>query len=205
MTEQLSVCLIGHSFVRRLEQYMEDFSDLRNFSLDSGQFRVFVRARDDMRLADLTRSSAYLCFPVVPDMCFLHIGEDDLYQYDSDMLSQEIVSLASYLREGVGIRCVLVSQLLRRRPTVVPPGYNDRIIEVNINLQRELENREGIYFWRHRGFWKTLDFLCADGVHLGCPRRGAFVKPSPMGKYWYSIRAAIRHQWAEFRPGSLQS
>lgn len=194
----LSVCLIGHSFVTRLQRYMQTNSQLRNLKLDSDYFNVFTCSRGGLRVAQLP---AFVSLSTTPHMCFIQIGENDLLRCDVNKLTTDILSFASYLHEGVGIPIVIVGQLLRRQPWASSRDFNVKIVEANLLLKAQCSKHEGIYFWHHRGFWSDLNFLCHDGVHLQCPRSSVHVvTSSPMHKYWRSIRSAILHFKPKLRP-----
>lgn len=75
----LSVCLIGHSFVPRLQRFMQTNSQLGNLKLDSDYFNEFTCARWGLRVAQLP---AFVSFPTKPHMCLIQIGENDLLRSD---------------------------------------------------------------------------------------------------------------------------
>ena len=61
------------------------------------------------------------------------------------------------------------------------------MVAVNIKIGECLNNIEGAYFWHHRGFWDSFNFLVRDGVHIlndGSDRR-------QMKKYLQSIKSAV--------------
>ena len=61
---------------------------------------------------------------------------------------------------------MIIGQLLRRQPWTSAEGYNDNVVTVNKNLEARLAGCNNIHFWKHRGFWNSLDVLAEDGVHL---------------------------------------
>jgi hypothetical protein len=194
----IQVALIGHSFIARLDNYMRSHSNLRNMNLQSDKFSVIVRARGGLRTCHLARSSSMLAFDTIPDLCFLQLGENDIRNLAVEHVIRNILSIASFLRDGIGIRSVVIGQLLRRQPWASSPDFNDKVIQINIQLQQRIVSHTGIHFWRHRGFWSNLSFLGADGVHLRCPRE--MCRSSPMHKFWRNIRSAIIHHGARLRP-----
>ena len=66
-------------------------------------------------------------------------------------------------RDGVGVRTVIVGQLLRRQPC---NNFNEDIVRVNTLLKEEMDTLDGAYFWPHRGFWADLSYEGRDGVHI---------------------------------------
>lgn len=102
-------------------------------------------------------------------LVFLDIGSNDLCDVSAspEKFVNDLLSYAMYLYEGLGVRTVVVGQLLPRR--VLPdPLYNDRVVQVNKILQSRIYSTSlPIVFWRHRGLWKSdKDVYCMDGVHL---------------------------------------
>ncbi|XP_062572922.1 uncharacterized protein LOC134234884 [Saccostrea cucullata] len=189
--KRLSVCIIGHSFVSRLQRYMDSNSSLMNLNLDSDNFNVWVCARGGLRVSQL---KDFIKFKNKPHVCFIQIGENDILRYEMEKLSTDILSIASYLHEGMDIPVVIVGQLLRRQPWASSSDFNAKIVAANNFLKAGCSDLEGVHFWHHRGFWSDLNFLCYDGVHLQCPGSPVHVvSSSPMHRYWRSIRSAILH------------
>ena len=196
----LSVCLIGHSFITRLERYMQSNIHLRNLNLDRDLFFVSTRARGGLHVSQIGIAD-FLSFTNVPDMCFIQIGENDIGRFDCSRLSRDILSLAAFIHEGVGISCVIIGQLLRRQPWASSRDFNRKVVTINQLLKDGCSSLDGVHFWRHRGFWADFNFLCRDGVHLRCPRPSVHVvSSSPMHRYWRSVRSAILHYKRLFRP-----
>lgn len=61
---------------------------------------------------------------------------------------------------------MIIGQLFRRQPWTSVEGYNGNVVTINKNLEARLAECNNIHFWKHRGFWNSLDFLAEDGVHL---------------------------------------
>ncbi|XP_062594564.1 uncharacterized protein LOC134255982 [Saccostrea cucullata] len=188
----LRICLLGHSFVTRLRRYMDSHPDLMNLKLHQDFYSVSVRARGGLRISSVARSRDFLTFDMLPHVCFMQIGENDILLHTNEMIVRDILSLASYLHSGIGIQTVIVGQLLRRQPWASSPDFNERIIAINVMLREQCSNISGVHFWPHRGFWTDLTFLCQDGVHLRCPSQSSHVvTTSPMHRFWRSVRSAI--------------
>ena len=151
-----------------------------------------------MRISQLVQSSEFLSFDIRPDLCFLQIGENDIFSSDEQSIARNILSLASYLHEGMGISYVIIGQLFCRQPWASSSDFNSRIVRVNNLLKEGSAALPGVLFWHYRGFWNSMNFLCPDGVHLQSP--GGVVVSSPMHKFWRSIRSAVLHIGANSRP-----
>ena len=179
----LAVCLLGHSYIRRLNDFMNSSSDLYNLRLDRDSYIVTTKFRGGLQVQQLASIA--------------HFGRDvpggnDIGSFTDDKIVSDMLSFSEYLLHGVGVQMVIIGQLLRRSPRVVPPGYNDSVIYINRQLERRTRHRDGVALWEHRGIWMDFTHLDHDGVHLFNPRRRTRRNPpSPMKKYWRNIRNAI--------------
>lgn len=176
-----SVCLLGHSFIRRLDHYMQQqyYSNLRLFS---NQFYVFARAQGGLTVKKLIHQRPDLYDFGYVDILYLQIGGNDLSHQSASKTATDIVSFANFLCQYAGI--VIIGQLLFRHPDKVGEHYNQRVIECNRLIQDLIKDNNQIIFWHHRGFWRSLDFLHPDGTHLNA---------GGMRKYHRSIRQAVLH------------
>uniref|UniRef100_A0A8W8KZD8 Uncharacterized protein n=1 Tax=Magallana gigas TaxID=29159 RepID=A0A8W8KZD8_MAGGI len=150
----LNVCVIGHSYIRRLRDYcMQTETD--NLNLDPKVFKI---------------------------------GENDICEStNSDKLARDIISVGQSLRDGVGVKLVIICQLFRRMQFASCQNFNVFVVQTNEHLKRFAEPLGGIYFWGHRGFWKDFHYLGPDGVHLLCTP----AEDQPMRKFRRSIRNAV--------------
>jgi hypothetical protein len=76
------------------------------------------------------------------------------------------VSYANFLIHGVGVKTVIIGQLLPRDPRKSPVGYNAEVMRINNHIAQLAATYNDVHFWRHRGFWDSLSYLGRDGVHL---------------------------------------
>lgn len=190
-TNKRTVCLLGHSFQTRLTRYMRNSAGNDNLRLATSDFHVYVRARPGLTLSRLSSIRSLNTFRTAPDICFLHIGENELASGNitPERLVTDLVSFAEYLRDGVGVKIVVIGQLLRRQPWKAVDGYNEGVKTLNSLMEERLANANNIHFWKHRGFWGSLDFLARDGVHL----KDTVTDHKYMNKYLQSIKSAILH------------
>ena len=71
-------------------------------------------------------------FDIVPDIVFLQIGENDVVAAtNSEKLAEDIISLAQYLRDGVGVRLVIIGQLIRRMQFASCRDFNATVMKTN--------------------------------------------------------------------------
>ena len=76
------VCLIGHSFIRRLNDYMSCSVSDRNLSLRRDLFSVQVKAGGRLSVPQMARCRFYTEFMEMPDICYIQIRENDLDSKD---------------------------------------------------------------------------------------------------------------------------
>ncbi|XP_062592629.1 uncharacterized protein LOC134254083 [Saccostrea cucullata] len=178
------VFVIGHSYIRRLRDYSCTSAEMYNLKLDPDYFKVNFLARGGLTFTRLSRCPEFMNFTKPPQVCFVQMGENDLCQTKPRKVCTDIISYAQYLRDGVGVRTVIIGQLLRRQPWASSPSYNADVIDANNLLRTEIKKLEGIHFWSHRGFWADLSYLGKDGVHIDA-------NSTHMKKYLHSIRIAV--------------
>lgn len=106
-------------------------------------------------------------------------------------IAKDIVSLASYLHEGIGVRRVIIGQLLCRRPYAACSDFNGTVLEINRVLREMRSGLKGIVFWPHLGFGNSLSYLGPDGVHIQCTSSN----DQPMRKFLHSY-----HHFIGLRP-----
>jgi hypothetical protein len=201
MADPLVVGVIGHSYIRRLKEFIVTNPEFKNICIDEKDITVHFRARGGLTIRTLANSPHLSQFPVTPWMCFLQIGGNDATSRPAECIAQDIVAFANYLHYGMGIAIVYIGQLLRRDPMKSPVNYNDEVVKINQQLELLASTCDAITFWKHRGFWTDLRHLGPDGVHLGVSRMGD--SPAPMVKYLRSIKYAIRHAKGKSRPVTL--
>lgn len=158
-----------------------------NLRLSSSLFTVEVRARGGLTIQQMARSAQFTTFRSVPDIGFLQIGENGLSAgtVTVEQLVNDILSYADYLIQGVGFKTVIIGQLFRRQPWASSMNYNENVYHMNNLLAERVATLPKIHFWRHRGFWSSLDFLSRDGVHITDRRY--------MNRYLQSIKSAVLH------------
>ncbi len=155
---QHTVLILGHSFVTRLTKFAVD-NHLLGLNLAQQQ-----------------------C-----DIVFIDIGSrtNDLCVCDPDTVATEVFSFAQHLTHQLGVKRVLVSQVLYRdinRAPCTPTNFNKRVAIYNVKMDARLKGNNNIHFWRHRGIWSNWRQLLGDGIHFN--QQG-------LRKYFNSVRGAI--------------
>lgn len=184
------VLIFGHSFVHRLESFVNtnrstgwfnlglDGTDIQVefYGLGGGTLRPGPKSIQ--RRKHLSVISSYQ-----PSSMFLQICGNDINAYtDTDKLARDAVSFADFLLTGYDLRHVVLGQLLPRFSS--GSWYNEKVCEVNNSIAKLLEGKPHITFWHHRGLWKNAHSLIGtDRVHL--------TDDEGMLIYAKSVRAAI--------------
>ena len=111
---RLWVSLIGHSFIRRLRDFMSHNTVNHNLRLDNGQYQVSCLARGGLTITWLSSLRQFTSFPLLPDLVFLHIVCYDLVCSTPNIskLVQDIMDYAQYLSYGCGVKRVIIGQFL---------------------------------------------------------------------------------------------
>lgn len=203
MADRTSVCIIGHSYVKRLERFILQNPVYENLGLDEEQINVCFRSQGGLSIYGLANSSRLCAFSAVPTLCVLEIWGNDATTRPSHVIAQDIFSFANYLIHGYGVKSVIIGQLLRRDPRKSPIGYNEEVISINKHLEHLTSSEEHVHFWKHRGFWTNLAYLGRDGVHLGVDSDGCY--PAPMVKYLRSIKYAVHNRVQKLKASKLTS
>ncbi|XP_061173635.1 uncharacterized protein LOC133182807 [Saccostrea echinata] len=198
---KIQICLLGHSFIRRLSEFMDSNPDFKDLNLDAENYEITVCAKGGLRTGGLQCMLKGITGH--PDIHFIQIGGNDIGYLSNEKIVINILSFSEYLTQGLDSKRVIIGQLLRRDPSVSVAGYNDSVVEINSLLTQKTQAHERIFFWRHRGFWQNLSHLARDGVHLDNPplkhlKHGD--PPSPMHKYWRSVRNAVIVHSCQLRP-----
>jgi lysophospholipase L1-like esterase len=161
--------LLGHSFIRRLRDYMNNNHVNHNLRLHPVRFIISSRAQGGLNIDRLIheRSVLFCYLHTSPKIIYLQIGGNDLSSTSSDMVPNEVYSFASFLHYGIQIP-IVIGQLLWRDPSSTNQNYDDKVNEVNAKLLHitRQDNNSCIMFWIYHVFWSDLSFLGRDGVHL---------------------------------------
>ena len=169
---EISVCLLGHSYIRGLRDFMNRNYHYYNLRLFTHLFDTFCRAQGGLTIPRLIHERSDLCnFAYTqPDIVYLQIGGNDISTWDSSPVSvaSDMISFSNYLHYGLHVRIVIIVELLHRDPALVGIHYNCKVVQTNVAIKQLIssDNNNNIIFWRHRGFWADLSFLSNDGGTL---------------------------------------
>ena len=197
MADTLRVLCLGHSFVRRAQNFMQ-INGLGNLTLPEEHFTVQLLGRGGARQSDLLELFANCSN--TPDLVILDIGTNDLV--DVSHVSQAI-QLADNVYQTAqsllakGVSRVIILEVLPRSTrgrhgaaqafTTHARSYN-RHIQASVQRHRE---HVPIFFWYHAGMSYKAEQFLSDGVHLN--RDGNY-------KYIKSIKRAVITHRPALRP-----
>ncbi|XP_053389057.1 uncharacterized protein LOC128552080 [Mercenaria mercenaria] len=191
----LKIQLFGHSFVKRLKDFVinqEDFpSNLKLRANPLVQYSGFGAGH-----VHTLKQNLDVVRDFKPDLVILIIGTNDLSSIDKspNTVSAAIMDLVDTLLFIEQVRSVIVFPILFRklnsqhnRHTVDIPWFNDRVYETNALLESKIKDcpYQRVRYWVPKGFWsdKALaEVISSDGVHLSY--RG-------QQKLYNNIRAAV--------------
>ena len=194
----MRVVLIGHSYIRRLQEYCDQQPDVRNLGFPRQDATVHsfcrggatVRYSDDERWINCQLQPALGCHPAI---VLLHVGENDIRHLDADVLVHQLWALIQYIRAVAQPRVIIVSQLLWF------PAYDElkhQITSVTYRLQELIGQSHPVpgvpptelEFLHHQyGIWgpNRRSLFAGDNVHLnsGGLRKYAFCRRNAIGAH----------------------
>jgi hypothetical protein len=194
-----SVLLIGHSYIRRLGDYMRAVPGAGNLGFDVDQVTVhcFGQGGGSIRPGDPRRNVLNIlsqALPTQPSVIFFHMGENDIGVLGYEQIASAIMSLSYYVSSVSSVKFFVCSELLPfpKFAQQFDCDPADVVGRVNSALSTAIEVRGispspgamAMKFWHHEcGFWSpTVDLFREDRVHLN---------DVGMERYFRSVRAAI--------------
>ena len=157
------VLILGHSFIRRLKDFIASHPDLNANFLKPAKLNGMVLAVEllpaEARAFDLPMVESFL-----PQIVILQVGSNDLVHADPLSIACAIEDLVTLLHVRFQVKRVCVYQTVYRESS---PMYNKRVRDLVKYLKVLLEPLPYSFYWRHRGFWNTkVSLYSSDGVHL---------------------------------------
>ena len=181
-----TVIVAGHSFIRR----MHTTDRVRGVSMDTPQFKVeylgvgggkFEGGKDVMEmLPDLVLRHK-------PKLLYLELGSNDIhprtYGPDVPLLAYKYGCKLDRLHARFPDLPIILGQVIPRHRKICSWSWNTTQ-RFNQFLSREIESRDFLHFWKHKGLNK------AEGKHLD--RDGIHLTLVGQIKLHFSIKRAIR-------------
>jgi hypothetical protein len=114
--------ILGHSFIRRLRDFVHSSEDNNNLRLREGDIFVSFHARGGLTIYRLANTLAVYNFNN-QDVCFLQLGSNDLSD-PTKAVSKIGLAIFSFANFSCGFG--IIGQSLRRSPRVTDSKYNDK-------------------------------------------------------------------------------
>ena len=159
------VLVFGHSFVRRLKEFVERYS--HDLSLDFGvpSINVFWHGIGGRTVRKIVSFDLHVVESFKPDIVILQLGTNDLTTLQATTVGSELEDLVRLLHDNFGVKIVCVCQTIKRE--TCGPAFRHKVGLLCRYLKVVLEPLPYAIYWSHRGFWNTRQrIFCADGVHL---------------------------------------
>lgn len=191
------VLILGHSFVRRFEQFVLNSLDARvneNLNLNNDEVQISYSGHGGASLERIRALGTSYVREQRPDVVIIQAVSNDLCKPEKtvDLIFRRLIEFVVDLRYGESVRSVVILQTLHRIAPLKPtryqvdlPWFNSRVDELNRRISEYIKEVEGVNFFRLSGFWnpstRSTVYL-DDGVHLN--KQGHI-------KYYNNIRAVV--------------
>lgn len=163
--------LLGHSFVRRMTEFIDrnqkDGTYTCTFNLGS-TCTVKMIGIGGRTVDKLIKNDLQDIRDTAPNVVIMDIGSNDLCdkQSDPDTVALAIIVLVELLIKDLKLRCLVLCQVLPRKKQPFME-YNERVWKLNGLLKEAVKGIQGAKFWIHRGLCKpSQNIFTRDGVHL---------------------------------------
>jgi len=177
---KMRVVLVGHSYVRRLGEYMTSSPELANLGLRDADVKCVAVGGATLGPHHKPISNHLQAVKDLdPFAIFVHMGENDLGHMSDGQIKFELKSLVEKLSSLCHSRVVIVGQL-------VPwPRSRDsqRVNHLNGALCEQFAPGTTV-FWNHESSLSRScpELFLPDGVHLN---------DAGMHRYWRSVRTVV--------------
>jgi hypothetical protein len=151
--DHVHVVLIGHSFVRRLGEFMHDNHDRANLNMDPNRVTVHCFGLGGASFRSGSKCIVHYVNTVMsqltfnPTVVFLHIGENDIMSASANSLCDNLQSLIHQFSVVYRVPVTVVGQLL---PFPVLDSRRSSLIAVNLAIERAYRGNRKILYWKHQ-------------------------------------------------------
>ncbi|XP_071964109.1 uncharacterized protein [Antedon mediterranea] len=188
------VCILGHSFIRRLAEHVSNSPDDKHLRLNKTYLLDF-KSKGGARVRNLpSLFKGRTSFDIV----YIQIGEDDIGTCNISTFIRHYQAFTDFLLLGADVKLVIIGELIRRLPKNSVPTFNTTIMKVNNILESLFAEHPKVIFWRHRGFKADFTHVGGDGVHLSTADH--VHKLSGMKRFIRSVRNALIYGTKLLRP-----
>ena len=179
----VKVLVLGHSYVRRLHNYLIKTQQV-NLNLALTGHAVTFFGRGGLQFARLLRVLSHACSPGY-DLVLLEFGTNDLADgCPVELLVDRAIAVAETLIEKYGVKQVVFMEVLSRTTGRYrcPPNFNSEARRFNDALRLRVAGDRRMHVHHHRGMVANWEDNLEDGVHLNA---------TGMLKYVNSVRRAV--------------
>ena len=159
------VLILGHSFIRRLQKFIEHHIGHLDLSLQiTAPADITWHGIGGRTVAKTIKFDLHVVRSTRPDIVIVQLGTNDLPFQSPLQVGSELEDFVRLLHDSYGVKFVCVRQTIRQRSFT---AFNKNVDLLTRYLRVVLEPIPYAIYWGHRGFWKARhNFYAADGVHL---------------------------------------
>ena len=182
MSSTPRVLILGHSFIRRLNQFIEQNSHTLQKTLGIAEpITVHWHGVGGRTVRKTVQYDLHIAESFAPDIVILELGTNDLSSRHPLLVGSDIEELVRLLHTTYRVKVICVCQTIRREAAT--EAFNEGVGMLTKYLRVVLEPIPYAFFWGHRGFWNPKSNIYSrDGVHLN--NNGQF-------KLYRSLRGAV--------------
>ena len=165
------VLILGHSFVRRLKEFIRRWAQGNKYSLDfnlTQRCDVSILGIGGRTVNKIVRHDLPNIRRRAPEIVILELGSNDLCDEscDAETVSLAIVALVELLHKDLNVKFTMVCEVIPRENSPYAP-YNEKVHQLNSYLKKTLINAPFAKTWRHRGLSNlTVNSYMPDGIYL---------------------------------------
>ena len=159
------VLFLGHSFIQRLQQFIEHYIGYFDLSLQiTSPAHITWHGIGGRTVAKTIKFDLHLVRSSRPDIVIVQLFTNDLPFQSLLQVGSELEDIVRWLHDSYGVEFLCVCQIIRQRSAT---AFNKNLDLLTRYLRVVLEPIAYAIYWGHRGLWKARhNFYAADGVHL---------------------------------------
>jgi len=175
--DSMRVVLVGHSYIRRLNNFMRRTGQM-DLLLDRVEVHCVFKGGALLWPPDTTQQMIHDVRRHRHDVIFLHMGENDLGRSPPHRILSDLLNFVNELAPLCSSHTVILGQLMHFHNSA---HMDDAVDFINVRLSKDLP--PGHIFWRHRsGLSHGGNRYLSDGAHLN---------DAGNQRYWRSIRTIV--------------
>jgi hypothetical protein len=143
--EPMRAVLLGHSYVRRLSEYMEADGNRKNLGLDPAQVEVRCLALGGATVRDGGKCVRHLLHDVLAfrsSIIYIHVGENDVGNLSSNSMVSLLLDLVARVKSVREMKWIVVSH------SFPFPVFNESeknvVRQVNVGLKTALKHQPAV-------------------------------------------------------------